>query len=131
MFKNQADANLAGKPEENEHPMMRWLSGMIAYVPGAGSSLFAQAKLHQRTVALSTAESENPAVVSGTVRKMKALRDFIAEVGFECKEPTAIENDNQSCIAISKAKLSGSKTPSSCNGMVRSHFVRERSSAGA
>ncbi len=98
---------------------MRLMTGMNVYVPCVGP-LFAQAKL-QSTVALSTAESEYSAV-SEAVRKVKALRDLIAEVGFECKEPTVIENDNQSSIAISKSKLSRSKAR---HVMVRYHFVRE------
>jgi hypothetical protein len=82
--------------------------------------IFAQAKL-QSTVALSTAEAEF-ASVAEAVRKVKALRDLITELGFACPQPTVIQNDNQSCIAISKSKLSGSKTR---HVMVRFHFVRE------
>lgn len=113
-----ADADYAGEPEENDHPM-RSLSGMIAYVHGVGP-IYCKSQL-QSTVARSTAESEYKSA-SIAAQVVCGFRNFLASFGFEQIEPTPIGGDNQAALAQLKSRLSGSK---SRHVKVDFHYVKE------
>jgi len=113
-----SDADYAGEPEENDHPM-RSLSGMIIYLTGIGP-IFTKSSL-QSTVARSTAESEyKSASVAG--QAVSGLRNFLEDIGLAQTGPTPIGGDNQAALAQLKSRLAGSKAR---HVKVDFHYVRE------
>ncbi len=114
-----ADADFAGEPEENDQAM-KSLSGMVAYIKGIGP-IYSQSKL-QSTVSTSTSEAELKAV-GMAVQFILPIRQLLEEIGFKCETPTTIYNDNASCIASLKSKLSGSKLR---HVKVNFQFVKEK-----
>jgi hypothetical protein len=105
IYEGICDSDFAGEPEQNEGSM-KSLAGMIGMIRGIGP-VYAQSKL-QSTVSTSTAEAELKAV-GGAVQHALGFRQLLEEIGFSPELPTIIYNDNMSCIASLKTKLSGSK----------------------
>ena len=114
-----ADADFAGEPEENEQAM-KSLSGMVVYIKGVGP-IYSQSKL-QSTISTSTSEAELKSVGAAT-QFILPLRQLLEEIGFKYEVPTAIYNDNASCIASLHSQLSGSKLR---HVKVNFHFVKEK-----
>jgi hypothetical protein len=118
ILKGFADADYAGEPEENDHPM-RSTSAFVAYIHGVGP-IFSKSAL-QSTVARSTAEAEyKSASIVGQF--CSGFRNFLEELGLEQQEPTDIKGDNQAALAMLKSKLSGSK---SRHVKVDFHYIKE------
>lgn len=113
-----ADADYAGEPEENDHPM-RSLSGMIAYIHGVGP-VYSKSKM-QKTVARSTAESEYKSA-SVAAQIVSGLRNFLEGFGLKQVDATPIGGDNQAALAQLKNRLAGSK---SRHVKVDFHYVKE------
>jgi len=113
-----SDADWAEEPEENDLPM-RSTTGMLVYLLGIGPLVWMSSL--QTTIAGSTAEAEYKAV--GSVAKaVIGQRQLLKELGFAQVKPTTIHEDNQACIAIAKAKFSGSKTR---HIKLNHHLIRE------
>lgn len=113
-----SDADYAGEPEENEHPM-RSLSGMIVYFSGIGPILSMSSL--QSTVARSTAESEYKSA-SVTGQTVSGLRNLLADIGLAQPDASLIGGDNQATLAQLKSRLAGSKAR---HVKVDFHYVRE------
>lgn len=76
----------------------------------------------QICVTLSTAEAEYTAACSAATEAVW-IRTFLKEIGFEQKEATVINEDNQGCIAMSKNPEYHSRTK---HIDIRTHFIREK-----
>lgn len=112
------DADFAGEPEENEHPM-RSLTGMVAFIRGVGP-IYAMSSL-QDTISRSTAESEYKATATAA-QFCAGFRQLLEEIGFKQDAPSVIHNDNNAAIAMTKSKVSGSKLR---HIKLSYHYVRE------
>jgi hypothetical protein len=117
------DADYAGEPEENDHPM-RSLTGMIAYIHGVGP-IYSQSSL-QSTISRSTAEAEYRATATAGMF-CSGFRQLLGELGFPQEAPSIIYNDNAACLIMAKNKSSGSNTR---HVRLQYHFIRELVSEG-
>lgn len=75
------------------------ISGFVFKVFG---NTVSWASRKQSTVALSSTEAEYMALAEAICEE-KWIRNLLQELGVECKKPTKIYEDNQSCIAIAEA----------------------------
>jgi hypothetical protein len=100
-----SDADFAGEPEEND-AAMRSTSGSVLFIDGVGP-ICAKVEL-QTTTALSTCEAEYYAV-GKTAQMVLENREKLAELNFPQSNPTVINEDNQSTLAVVNKATSGSK----------------------
>ncbi len=114
-----SDADFAGEPQENEHPMHS-LSGTVLYLKDIGQ-IFSQSSL-QPTISRSTSEAEYRAAGT-TATLVSAHRNFLEEIGMAQPEPTIIWEDNQSCIAMTKSVLCSSE---SRHIRLDHHYIRQQ-----
>jgi hypothetical protein len=80
----------------------------------------------QPTVALSSTEAEYMAACSAAQEAIW-IRLLLKEMGFEQKEPTILNEDNQGCIRLSANDNSHQRTK---HIDIKHHFVRERVKSG-
>ena len=76
----------------------------------------------QPTVALSTTEAEYMALCAAT-QEAVFLRKLLLDMGFPQQEATAIGEDNQGCIALSKNPITSARSK---HIDIKYHFVREK-----
>ncbi len=114
-----SDADFAGEPQENEHPMHS-LSGIVLYLKGIGQ-FYSQSSI-QKTISRSTSEAEYRAAGQASTI-VSAHRNFLAEIGMTQVEPTTIWEDNQSCIAMTKSVICSSKAR---HIKLDHHYIRQQ-----
>jgi hypothetical protein len=113
-----ADADYAGDLDDRKST-----SGL--YVQIAGALICARAK-KQGCVTLATMEAELVAL-SLAIQHHEEITAFLDELGFKCREPTIIHEDNQSAIAYTK----GGKNESKARHLgVRFHYIKDSVSNG-
>jgi hypothetical protein len=96
-----------------------WIRGEVERdLIGSGCITWQSKK--QATVALSTAEAEYMSL-SAAVQEMKWLRTLLEELGFS-QEVTEMNQDNKSCIQITKGNASHQRSK---HIDTRHHFVRD------
>lgn len=114
-----ADADFAGEPEENDHPL-RSTTGLVVYLHGIGP-IYSHSTL-QSTISRSTAEAELKAVGAAT-HTLSVMRALLEELGFPQTDPSVVYNDNEACMALTRS-------PTSCFATrhlkIQFHYVRER-----
>ena len=81
----------------------------------------------QKIVACSSTEAEYIAL-SEAMREVIWLRQILSELGFIQEQPTAIMEDNQGCIAISKNRRTDKRTK---HIDLRFHFCRDQIEQGS
>ena len=121
--KTFSDADFAGEPQENEHPM-RSLTGTCISLNGT-NFIYAQSKL-QSTLARSTQEAEyraggHSAEATLTVRNQLQAMQLLAP------QPSELGIDNQATIQLTKNVLCQAKTR---HIKLDHHFIREVQAAG-
>lgn len=82
---------------------------------------------HERTVALSTAESEYMAAARGA-RQMDWIYLFMSELNLPQSRPALIRCDNQAAIALAQSSKGHSRVK---HIDIRHHYIRERVEEGA
>ena len=96
----------------------RSTSGYCFYIGGVAISCSKQ----QKTIALSSAEAEYKAAPA-TVGEALWLRRILEDGGKPQSEPTLIQCDNQSCIALAKSPVFHARSK---HIEIQYHFVREK-----
>jgi hypothetical protein len=113
-----ADADYAGDLDDRKST-----SGL--YVQIAGGMICARAK-KQGCVTLATMEAELVAL-SLAIQHHEEITAFLDELGFKCREPAIIHEDNQSAIAYTR----GGKNESKARHLgVRFHYIKENVEGG-
>jgi hypothetical protein len=87
----------------------------------AGGAMSWSSRL-QATVALSSTEAEYMSLCAAAQEAIY-LRQLLADLGYEQREPTVIYDDNQGCVALAQSDRINKRTK---HIDVRYHFVRER-----
>jgi len=118
-----SDADFAAEPEGNDHPM-RSLSGQVVYMEGIG--VISCSSILEKTLSVSTAESEYKAIYNGA-KAITGYRQFLEEIGFDQSEPSIIFNDNAAANAMVKQEFSSSKTR---HIQIRFHYIKEKVKEG-
>ena len=125
-YSGGTDMNLTGYSDADwagDVTSRRSISGYIFICNGSAISWKSSL---QATVALSTAEAEYMALSSATQEAI-FLRQLLQELHCEQKFPTMIYKDNQSCIHISRNKVSNGRTK---HIDIKYNFTRERIEKG-
>ena len=91
------------------------------YAFSLGSGMFSWASKKQATVAQSTAEAEYVAAAEATSQAIW-LRRILEDMGEKQDEPTKINCDNKSAIAMAKNPVHHSRTK---HIAIKYHFIRE------
>ena len=107
------DSDWAGSADD-----MKSTSG---YAFSLGSGMFSWASKKQATVAQSTAEAEYVAAAEATSQAIW-LRRILEDMGEKQDEPTKINCDNKSAIAMAKNPVHHSRTK---HIAIKYHFIRE------
>jgi len=102
----------------------RSTTGLILKVNGCTVSW---ASKKQHTVSLSSAEAEYMAAGAAT-QEIIWLRGLLSELGFQQREPTVLQVDNQSAIAIASDDVHHARTK---HIDIRHHFIRQHIVEGA
>ena len=113
-----ADADFAAEPEGNDFPMCS-TSGMVAFMRGVGA-IYSSVNL-EKTISHSTAEAEYKSI-SRAAKFTEGLRQFLDEIGFPQTKATALLNDNQAAIAMSKQIFCSSSTR---HMKIKFHYIRQ------
>ena len=92
------------------------------YVAMLGGRSITWSSKKQRTVALSTTETEYIALMEGT-KQLVWLRRFLTDLGFNQSQPTSIRSDNLGAITLSHDVLYHARTK---HINIVYHFICER-----
>lgn len=112
------DADWAGSTSDRKS-----VGGYCFYL---NNSLISHISKKQKTIALSTAESETHAAVQAT-KEAIWLRNILEELGLEQKEPTTLYCDNQAAIALSSNPEYHSRSK---HVDIQYHFLRQHVEIG-
>ena len=108
-----SDADWAGNSNDRKS-----IGGYCFYL---NNSLISYMSKKQKTIALSTAESETHAAVQAT-KEAIWLRNILEELSFKQEKPTIIHCDNQAAIALSKNPEYHSRSK---HVDIQYHFLRQ------